>query len=156
MKGRENPSSVANMNISLHDSNILFLESIEEQSYEYYGDKLSENQVKSLRIGFININGIPDSNTHEKNHSLYTAMMKLDPDVVGLAEVNKHWQSISSDYQWRNRILSWWESSHSSIAYNIKDIKSSSSFQPGGVILQSINKATHRIIKSGRDPLGLG
>jgi len=144
------------MNISLHDSDIPFLESIEEQSYEYCGDKLSENHLNSLRIGFININGIPDSNSHEKNHSLYKAMMKLDPDVVGLAEVNQHWQSIHSDHQWRNRILSWWESSHSSIAYNIKDIKSNSSFQPGGVILQSTNNATHRIIKSGRDPLGLG
>ena len=86
------------MNISLHDSDIPFLESIEEQSYEYCGDKLSENQVNSLRIGFININGIPDSNSQEKNHSPYKAMMKLDSDVVGLAEVNQHWQSIASDH----------------------------------------------------------
>ena len=156
MKGRENPSSVVNQNISLHNSDIPILESAEEQSCEYCGDKLSGNQVDCLRIGFININGIPDSNTHEKNHSLYKAMMKMDPDVVGLAEVNQHWRAISSDHHWRHRTLSWWETSHSTIAYNIKDVKTSSSFQPGGMILQSINKAAHRIIESGRDPSGLG
>ena len=117
---------------------------------------MSGRKDDSLRIGMININGLPDSNTHAKNHSLYNALMKLDPDIMGLAETNQHWRSISSEHQWRNRTLSWWETSHSTIAFNTKDIKSSSSFQPGGVILQSINKAVHRIIQSGKDPSGLG
>ena len=82
--------------------------------------------------------------------------MKLDPDIMGIAKANQHWRSMSSNHQWRNRSLSWWETSHSSIAFNTKDIAARSSFQPGGVILQSINKAVHRIIQSGRDPSGLG
>ena len=157
MKGRENPLSVsANYNISLCNSETPFLGSTEELSCEYCGDGLEENEAKYLRIGLININGLPDSNTHEKNHSLYKAMEKLDPDIIGLVEVNQHWQTMSSDHQWRNRTMSWWEMSHSAIAYNIRDVTTRSSFQPGGVILQSINKAVYRITKSGRDNSGLG
>ena len=44
---------------------------------------------------------------------------------------------------------------HTSIAYNIRD-QEPVSYQPGGNLLLSINKAAHRVKQIDKDPTGLG
>lgn len=123
---------------------------------EVYGDTITLRQERILRIAQININGIPESKDEEKNVQLRQAINDYDLQIVGLSETNRCWHLLEEDNQWRNRTKGWWETSHSSIAYNVQDGELSTSFQPGGTTVLSINEAAHRVMEIGRDDLGLG
>ena len=90
-----------------------------------------------------------------KNEQLFAAMEDSNLDLIGMADVNRNWSTAHIDDTWRARTRSWWEASKSTIAYNIRDC-TVSSFQPGGTILQSIDRIMHRVQASGTDPSGLG
>ncbi len=126
-------------------------------SIEIYGNEIKNNnkETDSLRIGFININGIPSFNSHAKNNETYQAMLKNKMDVMGFAEINKNWDKIEENHQWRQRTRHWWEAAKTSMSFNSNDC-SSSDFQPGGTIVTAINRAAHRVRKVGRDKSGLG
>ena len=117
---------------------------------------MQNHKKNTLIVGFININGIPNSNKHEKNNPLYQSISNFNADIIGLAEVNQHWMKIDSNRQWKMRTMGWWESSHASISYNRIDLQHHNSFQPGGIILQSINQISYRVCDSGIDPVKLG
>lgn len=122
---------------------------------EYFGDKISYNKTEdTLRILLININSIPSSG-HPKLKSIMTALKANQVDIAGYTETNCCWHLMNSKDRWREMTKTWWECSKEVIAYNIKDIHSTS-FQPGGTIISSINKPSHRIISTGRDETGLG
>ena len=57
--------------------------------------------------------------------------------------------------RWQRRTFGWWETSKTTIGYNIKD-SANTTFQPGGTMILSIDKPVHRIIETGRDETGLG
>ena len=76
-------------------------------------------------------------------------------DVMGFTEVNKNWYMIDPEQGWRARTRSWWEAAKSVEAHNVKDC-GGSAFQPGGNLLHCIDRLTHRVRESGRDPSGLG
>ena len=100
---------------------------------EAFGDEIIYKQDDMMRIGFLNINGIPQSNDDIKNINTKAAIDICDLDHVGFAEVNHQWAAIDIDHQWQERIKPWWEHSKSIEAYNHKDIHNNP-FQPGGVI----------------------
>ena len=121
--------------------------------HAHCGDQLTENKNELLQIGLIINNVLPNSNfnSHIKNHLTYRVNTKLDPDIVeGLAEVNWNWNRVSSIHQQRNQTIRRRETLHTSLVYNTKDILNNSPFQPGGIILQSINKLLHRMIQAIR------
>ena len=122
----------------------------------HYGDRLSHSPDDSVfRCGFLNVNGLPRNKHKEKNTSLLRKLYNYNFHVIGLTEPNLHWPSLPSSHRWDERIHNVWESSHSSLAYNTTD-HAPGEWQPGGCIQLSIDRAAHRVISSGRDPLGLG
>ena len=128
----------------------------DSRTVEIFGDKISSQKGRDiLRIGFININGIPNFNDHSKNDHLFQSIVGLQMDVMGLAEVNRDWSKISTNHGWRSRTRGWWEASKLVISYNRNDCNMTDS-QPGGTILCSINKLAHRARESGVDETGLG
>jgi hypothetical protein len=53
---------------------------------EYFGDQLkSINQEHTLRIGFININGLPLSAEHPKNKLIYNSITNKQIGILGLS-----------------------------------------------------------------------
>ena len=83
-----------------------------QDNADFYGDQITKNKHKDvLRIGFLNINGLPSYNEHMKNERIFTALKDNRFDIIGLAEVNKNWGRINSDSSWRARTRSWWEAS---------------------------------------------
>ena len=122
---------------------------------EIFGDKMKEKNNNELRLIHTNINGIPVSNEDEKNNLIYQAIAKTQADIVGLTEINRYWPKMKDKDRWRQRTFGWWETSKATIGYNTKD-SVSTSFQPGGTMLLSIDKPVHRIIETGRDETGLG
>ena len=122
---------------------------------EIFGDSTDTKHDDHLRILFTNINGIPESASHYKNEKIYQAIEHNRVDILGMVEINKCWYKMNNKDRWHKRTFGWWESSKSTIGYNTKD-SSSSAFQPGGVLLTSINKPAHRITETGQDSSGLG
>ena len=103
----------------------------------------------------MNINSIPTLNSSPKNNMIYQSLVKAEADIVGFSETNRNWNKMESDHRWYERTKGWFESSKSSIAHNVRDIESTT-YQPGGNLLLSINKASHRVLATDRDPTGLG
>ena len=51
-----------------------FANDILEEQQEYYDTKLPPHGKDVLRIGFLNVNGIPTLNHHPKNDALFQAI----------------------------------------------------------------------------------
>ena len=109
----------------------------------------------TLRIATININGLPKDPSHVKNSILREAINIHKLDIIGLSEVNIKWDRIYPTLRLKQRVSGWWETCHSSYAYNYRDI-SKAIYQPGGTALISLHSTTHRVRSSLSDPTGLG
>ena len=72
-----------------------------------------------------------------------------------MTETNKCWHQLKPANYWKSRTTGWWETSKTTLVYNIND-SHNKEFQPGGTLQVSIGKASNRIIDSGIDPKKLG
>ena len=119
---------------------------------EYKGDRLTNKLQGTFRIGFVNINGIPDNNESNKNTNILETINKCEFDHIGLAEVNKNWNKVPMNHKWHSRTASWWENSKSVTGFNTKDCIDEID-QPGGVVGISIGDSTSRITNTGKDTI---
>ena len=126
-----------------------------EREKDYFGDKITIKNDDTLRISFININGIPATKEDYKNMRIYEAIEENQIEIMGMSEVNRCWHIVGEEHRWRERTFGWWESSNTTIGYNTTD-SVLSNYQPGVTMQISINKPAHRIIETGRDETGLG
>ena len=117
---------------------------------EYEGDRISCKNQNTIRLCFININGVPQDNDDEKHHHILETVNQYSFDHVGIAETNCNWSQINQDHRWYERTKTWWECHKSTIAYNKKDILQEP-HQRGGTISISIGKIVHKITDSGVD-----
>jgi len=116
---------------------------------ENIGDNVYNKDHNTLRIGFINIHGIPKDRAQTKNKTIYNAIMATQLDIIGMAETNLNWNAVTTRNRWSPRISNWFESSSVSIGFNRKDSVHTTN-QTGGTLLTSINKVAHRIDKHGK------
>lgn len=131
-------------------------DNINNQTSDHCGHELNHiDNDTTLRVGFININGIPQQNTHLKNKQIFNAVQDSEIDILGMTESNVNWNKMQSAHRWNTRINNWWECNTSIMAFNTTDLQLKK-FQPGGTIMTSIGKAAHRVIKQGKDPSNLG
>ena len=105
---------------------------------------ITSKRKNTLRIGFLNINGIPTKNDHPKNISLYEAIKSHEMDVIGLAETNKCWHTLDTRDSWKSRTTGWWQASKATFAYITTDCHSKK-FQPGGTLQITNGRTTNRI-----------
>ena len=115
------------------DSNGEEIASHVNEESENIGDEIMYKDEDVIRIGLINIRGIPESNEAAKNEHTKSMINVTRFDHVGLTEINKQWNYIQHDHRWHSRIKHWWQHSKSVISYNNKDINNDV-FQPGGTI----------------------
>jgi hypothetical protein len=85
---------------------------------ELYGDNLIKKQKNNLRIGFLNIGGLPFQQDSFKDQELRQGLTALDFDIFGIAEMNIDWRTIPEQDRLYSRTREWWESSHLSISSN--------------------------------------
>jgi hypothetical protein len=119
---------------------------------EYIGNDISYKNEDVIRVGLINIRGIPKDNDNPKNNHTRTMIDAAQFDHTGITEVNRQWTAIRPDHQWHQRTKGWWQCSKSVISNNRKDVNHDD-FQPGGTISLTTGDLTHRIVNSGQDPL---
>ena len=124
----------------------------------YWGDKIEEIKNKeSMRIGVVNINGIPATNDHRKNTMIRNAVNKYEFDIMGITETNRSWRKVEAKDRIRERTRDWWNPLHTMIAYNKGEECKNTALQEG-VLQWSIDKPANRIVsqESGLDPSGMG
>ena len=120
-----------------------------------HGEAITSKRQNTLRVGFLNINGLPDNKEHPKNLMIYEAITSNEIDAIGLAETNKCWHALNANHSWKSRTTGWWQASKTTFAYNTTDCHNKA-FQPGGVLQLTNEKATNRIIDSSIDKRKLG
>jgi hypothetical protein len=127
-----------------------------QQANTWWGDEIGPKASETIRAIFINVNGIPAFNSHYKNASLFAAISILEPNMIGLGEVNAHWLNVPKDHRLHCRYAGWFRDGvHISLSYNTtRPVIGQHNY--GGVCLLSIDQARARAKTKGQDPTGLG
>ena len=76
-----------------------------ERNTEFYGNNI-KNISKTdniLRIGFLNINGLPTFKSHHKHNLLHAAVQDHNMDIIGMTEVNENWAMVEHANRWQDR-----------------------------------------------------
>jgi len=111
-----------------------------------------------MRLCFQNLDGIShllDGDGAIKLHTLLQFTTTFQVDMFAAAELNTCWDLLPPNQQLPSLTKGWWENSHWSTSHNQNDA-SMSIYQPGGTALVVTNELSHRALKPGDDPLGLG
>jgi len=111
-----------------------------------------------MHICFQNLDGL--SQTAEGNGSLKLQVLHqfintFNVDMFVATELNMCWDLLPLDQCLPYCTKGWWENSHWSILHNRNDTHSSV-YQPGGTTVVATNELSHRALRPGDDPLGLG
>ena len=83
-----------------------------------WGHKLVKKQEKTIRISFVNVNGIGAEAKHEKSEGIRRYMVNNTVDVMGLAETNVNWGCVENKDTLWDRTKQWVESRRIGVAYN--------------------------------------
>ena len=109
----------------------------------------------TLWLVFQNVESLPKRRHGDKNRRLHEFCSEREVDVLGIVETNRCWHKLDPQDRLPDRFRGWWESLHTSVAYNRVN-KDAGQFQWGGTALLSFDWAAHRVCESGRDPSDLG
>ena len=78
-----------------------------EQLSEYEGNRIDEKRHNQIKIGFININGLPKLSKDPKNINIKRKLHKYNFDIFGFAETNCYWPLMAMEDKWQERIRDW-------------------------------------------------
>jgi exonuclease III len=122
---------------------------------EIWGDKISKNKNKLIRITFQNIRGFGTTKDSVQSESIREFIEEYNIDIYMMAEVNVNWRIVGK----RNSIWDisrrWFERQKVSAAYNQRD-RSCNKYQPGGTAIISRDEVSLRAINIGQDLKRLG
>ena len=120
-----------------------------------WGHKLAKKNKKTIRISFVNINGIGVKANSPKSEGIRQYMVERKVDVMGLAETNVNWNCVDNKDTLWDRTKQWAESRRIGFSYNTNQ-KNQTRSQPRGTATIAVNDIAHRYKKCGMDPSGLG
>ena len=80
---------------------------------EHHGDFLRDKREGVIRIGFLNINGLPMRKGTAKYDSLQANIKASELDILGLAETNRRWHSMNPENTYKEVSKEWWKDSKS-------------------------------------------
>ena len=108
-----------------------------------------------MRIGFVNVNSLGLSAQAEKNNDIRQFMELENVDIMGLAEVNVHWDLVSPQDTIWERTEGWFEHRSLGVSYNKHDPNALRN-QQGGTITLVKDAAVLSTQETGADESGLG
>ena len=123
---------------------------------DYWGHKLKQKGKKTVRISFVNINGIGWRAKSEKSEDIRRYMEDHQVvDVMGLCELGVNWGKVHNAHTLWDRTKKWFPSRRVGVAYNTTE-RISSRAQQGGTSTLVVNEVSHRCTEVGFDDTGLG
>ena len=121
----------------------------------WWGHWLKQKNQNRVRICAVNINGIGLSRDSVKSHNIRQFMELEDVDIMGISEVNIHWDKIGQKDGIWERTEGWFENISVSPAYNTHDPNASRD-QRGGTLMLAKDGMVHTVRGTGSDASGLG
>ena len=122
---------------------------------DWWGHQLRGKQDKAVRISFVNVNSLGLTSLAIKNEDIRQYMELENVDVMGLAEVNVHWDKVEPRDNIWERTEGWFEHIRLGVAYNKCDVNASRT-QPGGTITMVRGAVALNTQEVGADGSGLG
>ena len=122
---------------------------------EYWGDKQTKKGEKSVRVSFVNINGIGPWAKSEKSEDIRKYMDTAKVDVMGISEVGVNWSKVHNVHTIWERTKRWFHTRRIGVSYNTTEAISGR-LQQGGTATIVTNEVAHRVKTTGFDESGLG
>ena len=114
-------------------------DNIQERQIHSWGEELQEVKDKdSIRIAFLNVNGIGEDKLSQKSEDIKEFMLTYDADVFGMTETGINWRNSWKPNTLWERTRGWFENIRLSVTHNTKG-KHKSKTQPGGTAMISAN-----------------
>ena len=120
-----------------------------------WGDTLSVKASDDIRIAFRNINSFPIHSKDSRNLEFINDIYEGGFDIFGLTETNVAWNKLdraslpAERFRGKFEAAHWTYSNHNQDAIDNKAIQ-----QSGGTLMVCTNQLCHRVICSGKDPMG--
>ena len=108
-----------------------------------------------MRFSFVNVNSLGLSAQAEKNRDIRQFRELEKVDIMGLAEVNVHWDLVPQQDSIWERTDGWFEHRRVGVSYNKHDSNATRS-QPGGTITLAKDAAVLSTQEVGADETGMG
>ena len=124
---------------------------------EEWGDKQTDPQPGTIRIGFQNIG--PQRKSSWCFHAKATTnhILKGKYDAFLFVDFGLHFGKVHTEHHWRERMRTIFKDSSSIVAYNINETQLlKSPYQAGGSAMTIGDELNARKIGNGSDPTGLG
>ena len=116
---------------------------------------MKKKKKDRIRISFVNVNSLGLTAMAVKNEDIRTYMELEDVDIMGLAEVNVHWDLVQPRDSIWERTEGWFEHKRLGVAYNKHDPNASRG-QPGGTVTIAKDGIVLSAREDGADSTGLG
>ena len=97
-------------------------DNIQERQIHSWGEELQEVKDKdSIRIAFLNVNGIGEDKLSQKSEDIKEFMLTYDADVFGMAETGINWRNSWKPNTLWERTRGWFENIRLSVTHNTKE-----------------------------------
>ena len=122
---------------------------------DYWGHKMKKKGEKTVRLAFVNVNGIGIYARDARSEDLRRFINEKDVDVMGIAETNVHWGKVHAYHSLWDRTKRWSSNRRIGVAYNVHQ-RLPTTYQPGGTATIVVEDMAHRFHSSGQDERELG
>ena len=121
-----------------------------------FGNEFLEKPEGVFRVCNWNIGGWPLNIADPKNQLLKQEILRMEPDVMGLSELNTHWRSVPASVRLSERTMGWFAHQRSPAVAYYADLPNAPRDQVGGVAMWSTDEGCIRFMEEGKDKRGLG
>ena len=122
---------------------------------DYWGHKMKKKREKTVRIAFVNVNGIGMYARDARSEDIRRFIQEKEVDVMGIAETNVHWGKVHAYHSLWDRTKRWSSDRRLGVAYNVHQ-RLPTAYQPGGTATIVVEDMAHRFHSSGHNVKGLG
>ena len=120
-----------------------------------WGDIMEEKEDKTIRISFVNVNGIGRWAKSAKSEDIKRHIKDREIDAIGLCELGINWNKVHSAHTLWDRTKQWVNTRRIAVAYNTTE-RVTNRVQQGGTATLLVNDVAHQCKTVGFDTTGLG
>jgi hypothetical protein len=123
---------------------------------EAFADIMRHKPLETTRIGFQNIQLLPENSNHYKSRQLVNHIIQAQLDGFLINEVGLNWNAVEPGSQWSEQTFGKLMGNQGIFAHNSTELDTTETIQYGGVGIVTTQELSSRIIEYGRDPTNLG
>ena len=119
-----------------------------------HGEKLNIIHPNSLRMFYININGMDLGKSDHSLLQLCQTLKSKEVDIICLTETNVHWSPFLID-RFKQILQSTWNKSKIIFCTSKSELQWNSTYKPGGTAIIALKSISSAILNKGQDSSGM-